>query len=587
MRHCTEPSLLGASCWLPPPHARAAGTRLVDAPALVPSSAYPDVFFFRESGRAQEQLRTFFLDPELELTTRLKNWIARLRQRHVGFNRQGDDSSLSLFLSGAPKTGKSLLLTKVIPALLREDEMFGVGQAAEARVWHVDTTLFDRRNGAAGFLCSLLDQLILLADRHGIREVAHFQMGPRAYCTVTAELQDFVLRLPRNRPTFILLDEVQNFFLLEKDVVGADGFTQSVLDDGEIVTMRRAFKPLIGSSPLHCIWVLTGSKMALFWANIALCPVNGYALLTHIPSVCLPTEVPDAVKLLAWEVLRREFPDAALPRELLCMSPRHHATLVYFCSEWLRLDSPLDAASFCRETFSSKILPELLEDYRVYVRSLSAGSRKIMLELLNSAAGVSYEELPLGVVAGLKSDLVKLNPLGLEVYLNSPLVSYAIQALVGGDGELLAGSHSSGTMLSLCDRDIMVTFGEALKVTDASIQELLEEMAQCLETCFWKSEWFQEVLEDNLQQRDARLAKAYAKASMQDLQPWEHLRFYLRMWRCCAIHAEAKRLGLTHQFVKTFPSSLWAFVRSGKVQAATSTLLLVKSKEEVFRSFPR
>jgi hypothetical protein len=548
----------------------------------VPSSAYPDVFFFRESGQEQEQLRTFFLDPGLELTTRLRRWIAQLRQRHVGFNRQGDDAALSLFLSGAPKTGKSLLLTKVIPALLREDDLFGVGQAAEARVWHVDTTRFDRRNGAAGFLSSLLDKLIFLASREAIQEVAHFQPGFLPYCTVSAALEDFIDRLPRSRPTFILLDEVQNFFLLEKDVVGADGVTQRVLDDGEIMTMRRAFKPLIGSSPLHCIWVLTGSKMALFWANIALCPVNGYALLTHSPAVRLPTSVPDEVKLRAWEVLCSEYPDVQLPHALLHMSPLHHAALVFFCSEWRRLDSPLDAASFCRETFSSKILPELLEDYRVVVQSLSTGSRKLMLELLNSAAGVSQEELPLGVVAYFKSDLVKLNPPGLEVHLNSPLVSYAIQALVGGDGELLADSHASGTntMLSLCDRDIMITFGEALKVTDASVQELLEEMAACLGTCFWTSAWFQEVLDDNLQQPDARLAKAYAKASMQDLQPWEHLRFYLRMWRCCAIHAEARRLGLTHQFVKTFPSSLWAFVRSGKVQAATSTLRLVKSKDD-------
>lgn len=45
----------------------------------------------------------------------------------------------------------------------------------------------------------------------------------------------------------------------------------------------------------------------------------------------------------------------------------------------------------------------------------------------------------------LKGDLVKLNPPGLEVRLNSPLVSYAIQALMDGNGEIVADSHSSGT----------------------------------------------------------------------------------------------------------------------------------------------
>jgi hypothetical protein len=60
---------------------------------------------------------------------------------------------------------------------------------------------------------------------------------------------------------------VQNFFLLEKDVVGADGATRRVLDEGEIVTMRSAFKPLVGSSPtysalhLGAYWLENGSLL--------------------------------------------------------------------------------------------------------------------------------------------------------------------------------------------------------------------------------------------------------------------------------------------------------------------------------------
>ena len=81
-----------------------AGNRLVDAPELVPSPASPEVFFFHEPGDALQLLRTFFLDPGLVLTKRLKDWISQLRQRHIGFNRFGDDAALSLFLSGAPKT---------------------------------------------------------------------------------------------------------------------------------------------------------------------------------------------------------------------------------------------------------------------------------------------------------------------------------------------------------------------------------------------------------------------------------------------------------------------------------------------------
>ena len=562
------------------PHA--AGTRLADAPSLIVSSTYPDVFMFRESGEAQEQvLRTFFLDPGLLLVTELKGWIGQLRQRHIGFNRQGDDSALSLFLSGAPKTGKSLLLSKVIPALLREDVLFGVGQAAEARVWQVDTTRFDRRNGAAGFLSSLLDKLIFLASREAIKEVAHFKPGPLPYSTVSAALEDFVFRLPRNRPTFILLDEVQNFFLLEKEVVGADGTSRRVLDEGEIMTMRRAFKPLVGSSPLHCIWVLTGSRMALFWANIALCPVNGYSLLTHIPTVRLPTSVPEAVKLQAWEVLRCEYLESELPQLLFDMSPQHHASLVFFCNEWLRMGRPVDSAAFVLETLTSKVYPEIVEDYRVVLETLSKGQRKSLLELLNSAMGVSERDIPRGVSAFLKGDLKKLfpeSPGRLEVYLDSPLVSRAIQALMDGDGELLKGDDPSATMLSLTERDEMRAFGEQLNKPHALAQPLLEEMASSVEACFWKSDWFKAALDDNLQQQNPRIANAYARAQAdktangQELKPWEHMRVYLQLWSNCVRHAESKQMGLAHVFVKTFPQNLWVFARTGEVQRMRSAL---------------
>jgi len=550
---------------------RSAGTRLVDAPELVPSLTSPEVFFFRESGGSPQPIRTFFFDPELALTTRLKRWISDLRLRQRGFNRVGDDAALSLFLSGAPKTGKSLLLTKVIPALLREDEMFGVGRAAEARVWHVDTTSFNRRNGAAGFLCSLLDNLIVLAAKEGVAEVAHFQKGPRAYSTVDADLGDFIDRLPRSRPTFILLDEVQNFFLLEKDVVSANGSTKRVLDEGEIMTMRRAFKPLVGSSPLHCIWVLTGSKMALFWANIALCPVNGYSLLTHIPTVHMSTSVPDAVKLQAWEVLRREYLDSELPQQLLYMSPQHHASLVFFCNEWLRMDRPSDASDFCVKTLKSKIFPEIVEDYRVVLESLPIWQRKTLLELL-SEQGAPEDSVSLGVSAYLESDLVKLSGNSLRWRLDSPLVACALQALLDGDGELVkSGIDPSATMLSYYETGVYKAFGALLfKIhVDAHTATLLEQMAASTEPNFWQSGWFLKVLEDNRKQRNPRAANAYTTAAANEaLQPWQHMRYFLSLWANCTRHGDEKRLGLASEFVKLFPSELWVFARTGKVQSA-------------------
>jgi hypothetical protein len=302
--------------------------------------------------------------------------------------------------------------------------------------------------------------------------------------------------------------------------------------------------------------------------------VNGYSLLTHIPTVRLPMSVPDAVKLQAWEVLRCEYPDIELPLQLLDMSPQHHASLVYFCNEWLRMGRPLDSASFVRKTLSSKVHAEIVEDYRVVLETLSKGQRKIMLELFNSAAGVSERDIPSGVLAFLEDELVKLSETGLEVHLDYPLVSCAIQALVDGDGELLKGVDPSATMLSLSERDDVRAFGELLSKPHSSAVPLLEEMVASVESnSFWEAEWFQTALKDNLEQPNPHIARAYTKAAAAgELQPYERMRFYLQLWSNCVRHAEAKKAGLAHQFVKSFPPPLWVFARTGKVQRASATL---------------
>jgi hypothetical protein len=122
------------------------------------------------------------------------------------------------------------LLTKVLPALIAEDEFFGVGGEAEARVFRLSTDKFDRESGSTGFLCSLLDELLLQADALGIAEVLRVRQDLNDL-NVVARLDAFVNLLPHNVPHFILVDEVQNFFLLTKP----DG----KLDGPSIDQMRR------------------------------------------------------------------------------------------------------------------------------------------------------------------------------------------------------------------------------------------------------------------------------------------------------------------------------------------------------------
>jgi hypothetical protein len=153
------------------------------------------------------------------------------------------------------------------------------------------------------------------------------------------------------------------------------------------------------------------------------------------------------------------------------------------------------------------------------------------------------------------------------------LVSRAIQALLDGDGKLLTGDDPSATMLSLTERDDFRAFGELLSKPHTSAEALLDEMAASVGPNFWDSEWFKKALDDNLAQANPRIARAYTSANAQGgLQPREHMRFYLRLWSNCVRHAEANRVGLAHEFVVSFPPTLWAFVRNGKVQSASANL---------------
>lgn len=106
-----------------------------------------------------------------------------------------------------------------------------MGREAEATVFQLSTDGFDRKNGETGFLCSLLDELLLQADALGITEVGRVRRDYRQYGNVVACLKSFVDYLPHKVPHFILVDEVQNFFLLTK----LDGS----LDGPSIDQMRR------------------------------------------------------------------------------------------------------------------------------------------------------------------------------------------------------------------------------------------------------------------------------------------------------------------------------------------------------------
>ncbi len=114
------------------------------------------------------------------------------------------------------------MLTKVLPALIAEDELFGVGREAEARIFQLSTDGFDRKNGETGFLLSLLNELLRQAAAQGLTDVLHACQQFNGLDVVT-RIKAFVDLLPHNVPHFILVDEVQNVFLLTKPDGSLDG----------------------------------------------------------------------------------------------------------------------------------------------------------------------------------------------------------------------------------------------------------------------------------------------------------------------------------------------------------------------------
>jgi hypothetical protein len=366
-------------------------SRLADYARLEESAGHADVFFLGPSGAG---VRTFFLDADLAVTKSVQSWLQVVRRKWKGFMNEGDPTAISMTITGTPKarplfslhharaahsvlqTGKSLLLNKVLPALIAADELFGVGSPAEARVFRLSTDKFDRKNGETGFLSSLLDELTVQADAMGIVEVRRVreEFGDLG---VVARLTAFVNFLPHTVPHFILLDEVQNFFLLTKPDGTLDGSSVDQMQRCARVSAflaralsrvlrNRIFKPLVGSSPIHCTWVLTGSSMATYWANLALAPVNGYSILTHLSSVHVPTRVEASVLERARSVLREEFASVALPlpESLLQFEFANTvAELVFYVTEWSRLPSTVTStkspAEFCMDTLADKVYPEV------------------------------------------------------------------------------------------------------------------------------------------------------------------------------------------------------------------------------------
>jgi hypothetical protein len=96
----------------------------------------------------------------------------------------------------------------------------------------------------------------------------------------------------------LFADEVQNLLLPR---------TSGRLDKPAQDSARLLLKRLLCYSSNYCMWAVTGSSMAVFWAQLDAMPVNGYAPLLHNVRVHLPaTHEPAAISSVLDSILDRD-----------------------------------------------------------------------------------------------------------------------------------------------------------------------------------------------------------------------------------------------------------------------------------------
>jgi hypothetical protein len=77
-----------------------AGVRLADYARLEASSEHKDVFYLGPAGSGP---RSFFLDADLAVTTRVRSWLELVRSKWRGVMNESDPTAISVTITGTPK----------------------------------------------------------------------------------------------------------------------------------------------------------------------------------------------------------------------------------------------------------------------------------------------------------------------------------------------------------------------------------------------------------------------------------------------------------------------------------------------------
>ncbi|GFR45929.1 hypothetical protein Agub_g7391 [Astrephomene gubernaculifera] len=249
----------------PPPHHF---TPLASPPAcklrLRQDSQNQDLFFFEPmdtisaAAAASPGVNSrFFVDPEGRQTAELQDWLRIAEDLH----REGQPI-LPLFINGQVKNGKSYMLNEVLPAVANTYYCSGgSGQQHAGAVLsgpnflRVNCLSCNRSSGNGGFLVDFLLKLKQSAADQQLSAAASTPVpSDRSAGAMVVAIQDFMRRLPRDRLNFLLIDEAESFYLVQRPWSDDCPPRGPTLDVDAVLHMRCA-----ASSRNSCWTAPTGS----------------------------------------------------------------------------------------------------------------------------------------------------------------------------------------------------------------------------------------------------------------------------------------------------------------------------------------
>ncbi|KXZ42895.1 hypothetical protein GPECTOR_112g265 [Gonium pectorale] len=219
-------------------------------------------------------------------------------------------------------------------------------------------------------------------------------------------------------------NEVQSLFL---PTLGGE------LDKPGSEYVRDCFmKYLLVHGPRTMLWCITGSSMSQTWISIAEMPPNGFALITSVYTIDLPTtHSPDHLSLVMEDLRENLLPQEVDPLlQELC--PPSVALLTFLVNEWVRVGAPEDVKGFV----TTKLIEESMKEWSLGLAAVPLAQRLAVLDLASVEVGSRKDNVALH--AGLRRFLMPHmeKTVNGRWYLGDPYQRQVVRLVIDEDGML-------------------------------------------------------------------------------------------------------------------------------------------------------